>query len=384
MVNLYGLANYKRFRSVGVEDALTWSGPLDQYNELATAARYGMSWAMVHWMFNQHPQAFGTYQAEILKGASPENAWRVAFPNTPPSEADKEIYEYMAHGGYQVFTVPLPASDAVALKPSPLKSAEVHALRAQLDVAAAGARSDKREALVEDAKAELAQALVDDPNNLMALEAAYAAAKPSDRKALAERATQAHPEASDAWMMLGGAMGDSGSPAQQAAYLKAATLSPKDPMPLNALAWARVTHGDAVHALPYAMKAAHLAPLDSAVLDTLAASFAGVGRCEDAVKTESRALDFLPERSSVATVREYRERLKEMQTGCKPAAPAPSPAEAAPAAPASSESTPAPDAPASSEQTTAPGSPASSEQKTAPATSASARAPGSAESSTAH
>jgi hypothetical protein len=102
------------------------------------------------------------------------------------------------------------------------------------------------------------------------------------------------------------------------------------------------------------------------------------------VKTESRALDFLPERSSVATVREYRERLKEMQTGCKPAAPAPSPAEAAPAAPASSESTPAPDAPASSEQTTAPGSPASSEQKTAPATSASARAPGSAESSTAH
>jgi hypothetical protein len=64
------------------------------------------------------------------------------------------------------------------------------------------------------------------------------------------------------------------------------------------------------------MKAVNLAPADPAVLDTLAAAYAGVGRCHDALATERRAIGFLPDHASAATAQGYRDRLARFQTLC--------------------------------------------------------------------
>lgn len=335
MVNLVGLRMYKSFRSVGVADALAWQGALDKYNEAETAARYGISWALVHWMFNAHPQAFARYQLASIKGATAEEAWTVAFPNLTPAQADAELFQYISHGGYNVFTAQLPPPSKVAPKEEALRSSDVHALEARLMFAAGASRQEGRAERLAAAKEELATALVEEPANLAALELTFGSAKPAERAAIAKKATAAHPESSLAWMMLGQSMGDTNSPEQQKAFLKAAALSPEDPEPLNALAWERATHGQAAQALPYALKAANLAPADPAVLDTLAATYAGVGRCQDALATERRAIGFLPDRASAATAQGYRERLEQFQKVCAgkqvpaPAnAPAPAPAQA--------------------------------------------------------
>jgi len=339
MVNLSGLQRYKAFRSVGVADALAWQGTLDQYNETETAARYGVSWAMVHWLFNAHPQEFARYQLESIKGATPTQAWSVAFPNLSPAEADRALFQYIAHGGYNVFTVQTPATAAAVPKEEALRSADVHAIQARLDFVAAGGMKEGSQERLASGREELAAALSDDPTNLAALKLSYSLATPAQRPAIARRATTAHPQSGDAWLLLGESMESaSNSEERQQAFLKAATLSPDDPTPLNELAWARVTHGEAAQALPYAMKAARLAPGDPAVLDTLAAAFAGVGRCPDALATETRAIGFLPDNASPAMAKGYRDRLEKFRTACVPpaappeatttTAPAPAPAPA--------------------------------------------------------
>lgn len=320
MVNLEGLQRYKAFRSISVEDALTWDGAIDKYNELETAGRYGISWAMVHWLFNAHPQAFARYQVEVIKGASATEAWKAAFPNLSPQQADQELFQYIAHGAYDVFTVQIPPPDPVAPKLRALGGAEVHALQARLDFSAAASLANGKDERRSAGLNELAEALKEDPNNVAALQMSFEMAKPDQRTAIGRRATDAHPESPEAWLMLAESMGESNSAEQQAAYLKAAALDPEDPEPLNALAWGRVTHGQASQGLPYAMKAAHLAPADPAVLDTLAATYAGVGRCQDAIATELRAIGFLPEHTPPAQAKEYRERLEKMRSTCSPSA----------------------------------------------------------------
>lgn len=334
MVNLNGLRAYKAFRSVGVADALAWQGAIDQYNEAETAARYGVSWAMVHWMFNAHPQEFARYQVELLHGANATQAWTVAFPNLPPAEADKELFQYIAHGGYNVFTVQIPGASTVTTQQEALRSADVHAIQARLMFVAASGLKEGRDERLQSAREELAAALTDDPNNLAALKLSFGLTGKDDRPAIAHRATTAHPDSAEAWLMAGESMGNSNSQAQQDAFLKAAALAPEDPAPLNALAWGRVTHGQAAQGLPYAMKAAHLAPADPAVLDTLAAAYAGVGRCQDALATEQKAIGFLPDNTGQAEAQGYRERLEKFRTSC---APAPTAAPATPATPPATE-----------------------------------------------
>lgn len=316
LVNMDALSAYTHLRTVGVEDALDWHGPIDQYGQASTAARYGMSWAMVHWLYNTHPAQFARYQLALAQGKRSKAAWKVAFPQLPPSKADEAIHHYLKTGNYQVFTVKLPAFHEGALVVRPLSVAETHALAARLEVVAAAVSSNHRAAHLAIARKEIAAALVADPNDINALRMAFAVATGAKRESLARRAVKAHPDVGAAWMMLGEALAGNDTAEQESALLRAAKLSPRNPKPLNELAWARVTHGKAAAALPYALKAKMLAPANPAVLDTYAATLAGVGRCQDAVTTETRAMGLLSEHASPKTVKAYASRLKKLETGC--------------------------------------------------------------------
>jgi hypothetical protein len=55
---------------------------------------------------------------------------------------------------------------------------------------------------------------------------------------------------------------------------------------------------------------------NAAILDTLAAALAGVGSCNEAVSTESPALDMLPDSASEAQRSEYAARLASLKRRC--------------------------------------------------------------------
>jgi tetratricopeptide (TPR) repeat protein len=316
MANLDALTMYNSVRTTTVRDALEWSGPVTTRSEGPIQGRYGLSWAMVHWFFNTHPDAFAKYQLAVTEGQSATQAWNTALPDLTPEQADVEIHGYIQHGEYQVFTLPLSGFEQVATTHRDVSAAESHAIGAQLALFSSSVVPEQSVTRLATAGAEVKAALVADPDDLRALKLAYELGPVEKRQELAHRAVKAHPEDATAWRLLGESFGESGAPEQQAAFLKASVLDPNDPLVLNALAWNRVSHGQAPQALSYAAKAARLAPADAAVLDTYATALASTGHCREAIELETRAIDFLPEDAPAAEFDEFRKRRSELASKC--------------------------------------------------------------------
>ena len=93
-------------------------------------------------------------------------------------------------------------------------------------------------------------------------------------------------------------------------------LRPEDATALNNLAWYYVQQGKAADAGPLITKAIQIAPYDPLMLDTLAAVQAMLGRCSEAVASEARAVDALPEGIVLNQRRNSEERLEQYRTRC--------------------------------------------------------------------
>ena len=76
---------------------------------------------------------------------------------------------------------------------------------------------------------------------------------------------------------------------QEAALRKAAQLNPDNAAAQNSLAWALVKSSRAREALPFANRAADLAPWSAATLDTLANAANQLGKCPIALVLQRRA-----------------------------------------------------------------------------------------------
>ncbi|HEY3587198.1 MAG TPA: DUF1570 domain-containing protein [Myxococcaceae bacterium] len=318
-VNLEAMQKYRSFRSVRVADALAWSGLLDGMPEATVHGLYGLSWVMVHWLFNEHPDQFAQFQGLLARGIDPDKAWRVILPGIKTADVDAAINLYVSHGNYQEylapFTAPKPPLQEVALT-----EADVHAERARVALAAARSSTD-RAGHQKEAQQELATALKIDPVNANTLVLAFRLAEPKDRAAIARKLTEAHPDDGRGWRLLGDALRDGGAtPEREAALRKAVALRPDDPNALNDLAWYHVQQGKPAEAGPLITKAIQIAPYNPFLLDTLAAAQAQLGRCSEAVATQARALDALPEGMPAAGRRDFAERLERYRTHCPPGA----------------------------------------------------------------
>ena len=67
--------------------------------------------------------------------------------------------------------------------------------------------------------------------------------------------------------------------------------------------------------MPLAKRATALAPWNAANFDTLAAAFAGLGRCAEAVQTQSHAVDLLSERLTPEGQKPYLDHPAELWAG---------------------------------------------------------------------
>jgi tetratricopeptide (TPR) repeat protein len=315
-VNLEAMQKYNAFRSLHVADAIAWSGKLDGLPENTIHGLYGLSWLLVHWLFNAHPEQFNQLQGLLARGIDPDKAWKIILPGLNTRDLDGALHQYVKHGDYNEFLAPY-TPPAPELRETPLSEADVHAERARVALAAARGTTDES-SRKEEASRELAAALKLDPGNAGALLLQARSTPVAGRAALARRITEAHPDDARGWVLLGQALArDPGASAErEAAFKRAIDLNPDNPTPLNDLAWLYVQQGKATQAAPLITKAIQLAPYNPSMLDTLAAVQAALGRCSEAAASEARALDALPDGASSKTRSAFEERLDQYRTRC--------------------------------------------------------------------
>ncbi len=290
--NMSAMRKYRSVRSIGVADALAWRSDAEM-GETKVTGLYGLSWLMVHYLYNTEFELFSDFQRQLVKGVDPAVAWEKSFRGLRLDDLDKALYAYSRHGGFKELTVSLPPVHVVRQRTS-FTAADVHAIHAQL--AAVGGRAE----LKKEAREEIEKALALEPANVLALKLRMMLDPMPEDDLLRRLREQVSVRADDgeAWLFLGDVLGKANGMAREQAYRKAKSLLPRDARANNALAWALVTAGKAEEALPFATVAALLEPWDAAVLDTYAASLFGVGRCADALRVQTRAVDVIPEHAS--------------------------------------------------------------------------------------
>jgi len=319
-VNLSAVQKYRSFRSLRVADALAWSGKLDGMPEATIHGLYGLSWVMVHWLYNEHPEQFDQLQGLLAKGVDPDKAWKVILPGLNTPDLDVALNQYLTHGKYVEFAAPF-TDPKPPLEEIALTEADAHAEQARVAMAA-GRFSTDRAPHEQEAQRELATAFKLDPSNANGLILRFQLASTKERPTIARQLTEAHPKDGRGWLLLAETLRDGSSTAErEAALQKAVALRPEDPKALNNLASLHLQAGKPADAAPLITRAIQIAPYDPSLLDTLAATQAMLGRCSEAAGSQARAIDALPDSASAARRRDFEGRLERYRTRCTSGAP---------------------------------------------------------------
>ncbi len=159
---------------------------------------YATSWLMVHYFISRQREAFTRYMRALDGGTAADLAWRQSFGDLSPEVLQAELRGYGRIGHSLVVSGRYrPPDPTIAERPLP--DAEVHALRALLHLRALA--SEAKPAARERARAELAEALRQDPHNVLAQAVrTFALDEPPDRPAARALTTQA-PESWLAWLV---------------------------------------------------------------------------------------------------------------------------------------------------------------------------------------
>jgi len=208
-----------------------------------TGRFYASAWLTVHYLMNHQTQALARYEAALNRQEPFPDAWREAFGGLTGAELSEQVRRYMDGGQYALLTFRMPpvASDAVQARV--LSDAEAHATRAELLVQ--GSRGMQREERVDRrpreefrarARAELAEALRQDPAEVLGRAiAAFDLGETLD-VAAARAATERQPSDWMAWLLLAKALEQHGvADGRAEATAKAAELAALDPS--VTLAW---------------------------------------------------------------------------------------------------------------------------------------------------
>jgi Flp pilus assembly protein TadD len=321
-VNVEALRTYNTFRTTSVRQLLEWTEEVSALSDAESHGLYGLSWMLVHFLYNTRPDPFARYQVELSKGTEPARAWEAAFANVNPDSLDSEIQNYSKRGDYEEFSLPL-RSTPVTAAAERLSPADAHVARARLYRAAASfAQPSERAERKAAAGSELKAALELDPTNVEALEMSEGAPL-TERLAGARRAAAAHPDDPRVFRLLGSLLKSDGSERaeRESAFRQAVKLDPNDPRSLNGLAWLLVEQDKAMEALPYALRAVKQSPSDAAILDTYAFALFKAGRCEGALAYEHRALEVQRDAKESSLSAALKRHLSEFRAACTEAKP---------------------------------------------------------------
>ena len=303
-VNLVALRKYHACREATAAEVLAWRADTSNDARL-TCALYGMSFLLVHYLYNQKAQELAVYQTKLAKGVEPERAFTESFPDIVVATLDKELNQYSNYGKFT--ELERPVSDLqVSTAPAAITAADVLAIRAQLAFVSGKA---------DEARADTTQALALESGNTLALCVMRVQTHdwPVDTLVRLQGQVARRPDDAGAWHQLG-LLSPAG--AREAPLRKAMALEPRSADYVSSVARELTQTGHADAALPLATKAALLAPWSSSIVDTYATTLYGVGRCPDALVTERRALDLLAERANRAEAAPLQAKIAEYEKAC--------------------------------------------------------------------
>ena len=317
--NIEALTMYRTRPSLSVRQMLDWerarAGGRRPPHEFAQF--YGLSWLLVHWLYNTRAEAFARFQHALAEGTDPSVAWDAAFPGFDFEAADRVLEKYSHQGVYTVRTFAVQRKRrsflAVALSP-----ADEHACRALIARSASFVDVASREGLLAESRAETLAARALDPDNVEALSVDFEG-DPLDLLTRARRAVAAHPNDARAYLLMSRAREaeQPDGPAAEAALRQAVALSPGSSSALNNLAWLLLETGRAAEAMGFAMRAVRSAPWNANVLDTYARALFLSGACERALAIQRQATDVSEDLSQPgAALAERRKHLAEYEAKC--------------------------------------------------------------------
>jgi tetratricopeptide (TPR) repeat protein len=279
---------------------------------------YAASWALVHWLADEHEEVFADLLRRLAAAEDPVLALSKAFPGVSAADLDREVHAWLGRGEVSVRSVKIESWKG-EIETQQVKPAESHAMRAELFLLWA-AQVGGRAGLAR-ARDEAREALEHDPGQPVAalVQMNASSMKPPERLDLARRAVASHGDDARAFRLLASALRAmrAHNSEVQSALEEAARLTPDNPFLLNDLAWNYATHGRAADAVGLARKAVAILPGESILLDTLAVALAGAGQCEQAVSVQRRALEMLSEAAPSKMAEKLRARFEGMEAGCK-------------------------------------------------------------------
>ncbi|HEX4382224.1 MAG TPA: DUF1570 domain-containing protein [Myxococcales bacterium] len=300
---IVGELDKDRLRALQSQSSLYRGGVLSMGSEFAELGgeqiyRFeSASWVLVHYLINERRDDLNAYAARLAHGEDPLKAFDAQFPNLSEAAIQLAVHDYThGEGTFRMFTIPL-AAKSYPVTVRTLPRAEALAVVADLYVPLAGNAGKRSEAI--------ARALQADPLHPLALAAAG-----NVSAADAAASVKAHPDDWRAFELLYQRNGD------VKALEKAAQLSPGNPAVLAELSRLRGKAGHSNEALALALQAVSLEPNNFDRLDALSWALAGKRRCKEALATELRALEVVPDEMPKAHLAQFKLRAVDLQTRC--------------------------------------------------------------------
>lgn len=300
--NQVKLGEVEKWGILPVESLWAWDVEPDQFNGLEQH-RAASAWFWVHFLFNEHRGELDRFMRSLAEGDEPRSAWTAAFGKLAPQKMAEQAAAYIARQQTRSHVMEL-AQLNTALEERVMKDAEVHALLARVAGTTGAwprARTEVAAAVALDAKDPRTQ-----EQNVVTQETA------EGRIAAARQLTQENSQDPAGWLLLGLAL-PATDPERGQALALAAELDPRSFFALSELAAFRCAEARCPEGVTLAEKAAGLAPGDARIQAATAAVQRQAGLCGQAVMSQQRALEVLPQRATAGLRRQLQARLVEYQ-----------------------------------------------------------------------
>ncbi len=307
----------KRVDRVLVKDLLAWKRIEPGWVGTTVRRYYVSSWFLVHYLVNKQTAGFYEMFRRLGRAEDPRAAWKAAFPQWNPDVPDAlddleaKLDTYGRGESFSYHEIDVSISPKVTSRPLP--PAEVHAYRLLL-LPHGGERRP------EVLRAEVDEALAEDPTDPLAIAALASLDPKADVLPMARASAKAHPDDWRAWSTLGDALAKGAPTELLAARRKAVEVGPAEPVALQELARDLAAAGQAKEAAQPALALLKLAPWSPVTHETVAQVAMGLGLCADALRAQQRAIDTLSDRASAEGRAKGEQVLAEYQKKC--AAPA--------------------------------------------------------------
>jgi hypothetical protein len=273
------------------------------------------SWLLFHYLVDIHPAELERFQELVRELAPWEEAWTRAF-HASYAQLKDELGAYLADDRFKVGERRVKVEVGM-IETRAMRDAEVHVVRSLL-------LTGKTETSARARRAELADALAQEPADVEALAAEAYLLAGDDKEAVtrARRAVALRPTSALAAAMFADAVGV-GDPEAHGVLIRALAAAPSDAEIMSRLAKLAAARGRWDESLALSTRAIRLGAVDDvSILVVLAKGLAHLGRCGEATFV-MRALSWTLAPKDVADLALSRSELEDLCRRPSPAAPAP-------------------------------------------------------------